>query len=361
VIFAALLTTTPSPALAQAETGAQVLDMMLSTRGNAMAWSGTADRSDPGNIYFNPANVTAVNGVFATGAYEKLIPALADDLWLGRLNVGAGRVIGEDTPILVAFGYTWGKLSYGESVATDSQGRSTGTFESWEEVFGLTAGVSGAAGERGTWALGVGIKRLSLEYAPAEFVVGEPETRDDSVTMLDLGFVLSTVVDASDWKVRPALGLAAVNMGSDIEFEIDGEKREDPLPSWFNYGVSVRIDGPLVTLGSIETPSITSILNVDGNHGLNDQRPRWGFGYEISLMQIIFARWGRRTDDRFHRAEETWGVALGIPAGPLRARLEYANDAPYYAYGSGDTFGATLVWMFGDGGARNRVEGGGSK
>lgn len=344
MITAALTPMMPITAQGVATTGAPVLDLSNSARGTAMGWSGVADRSDPGNVFFNPANVTAVDGVFATGSYEKLVPALADDVWVGHLSLGGGHAIGGERPMRLGFGLRWSRLSYGESIATDPEGTPLGTYESREDVVGLTAGIASTVGKRVEWAFGAALNRLSLDYAPAEVVVGHPKPAEASVAMFDLGAVVSTVVDASDWRVRPALGLAAVNIGSDIEF--DDRDQDDPLPMWFNFGVSVRVDAPNVTLGSTETPAATATINVDGNHGLNNQPLHGAFGFELALMQIISVRWGRRIDDRYYSGEQTWGIALGVPAGSFRARLEYASKDDQKTYGSGDVFGFRLVWIF---------------
>jgi hypothetical protein len=154
--------------------------------------------------------------------------------------------------------------------------------------------------------------------------------------------------------VRPAVGIAAVNLGSDIEWEFGIYSDKERLPKWFNYGASVRIDGPLVTLGSVDVPALSATLDLDGNHGLNEQRPQWGFGYEVALMEIASVRWGRRIDDNDRTPADTWGVGLGVPVGPVRARVEYAQvswtywssfyDPPHRT--SRDIFGVTLAWLF---------------
>jgi hypothetical protein len=340
-----ILAVVPTTVRAQAETGAPALLFPRGVRGNAMGYSGVADRSDPSSIYFNPANVTAHEGVWATGSREKLVPGLADDVWFGHLNIGGGYSVGSDPPVRLGLNVTLARLSYGSSIATTPQGTPLGEYESHEDVFGVTAGAAGVMGERVHWAMGAAVRRFSAEYAPSEVTV-EGTSTEGSSWITDVGAVLSTIVEASDWRVRPAVGVAGINMGSDVEF--DDREQADPLPSWFNYGVSVRVDGPDVVLGSNEIPAVSGVLNLDGNHGLNDQRPHWGFGYELVLMEILFARWGRRTDDRDHTPFDTWGVALGVPVGPLRARFEYASVQPPSPLIPRDIYGFTLAWLLGD-------------
>lgn len=105
-----------------------------------------------------------------------------------------------------------------------------------------------------------------------------------------------------------------------------------------------------MTVGSTDMPPVAVTLNVDGKHGLNEQRPTWGVGAELAAMQLIFIRWGQRMDDFYHYPQTTWGAAIGVAAGSVRARLEYANlHSTAYAWNL-DKFGFTFVWLFGGGG-----------
>lgn len=341
IVLAAL----PPATLAVTETGAPALEYPLGARSAAMGYSGVADRSDPSNLFFNPANVTAVEGVWSTGAYELLAPGFAGDVHAGNLTAGGGYTVGNDHPLRLAIGITLARISFGTSIATAPDGTPLGEFEYKEDIFGATAGVAGTMGERLEWALGLALKRWKGDYAPAgATILGEAV--EPSKWMVDAGAVVSTRVEASDWSVHPALAVAAVNMGSDIELE--QFSTTDPLPTWFNYGISVRVDGPAVELGSNHLPVVSVTLNADGNHGLNDQRPRWGFGYEATFMEIVSARWGRRTDDSFRQEHETWGLAVGLPAGPVRARFEYTSLYYPYLFGYQDLYGVTLMWLFGE-------------
>jgi hypothetical protein len=83
-------------------------------------------------------------------------------------------------------------------------------------------------------------------------------------------------------------------------------------------------------------------------HGLNEQRPEWGFGFQVEFLRIAAVRFGRRIDDRDRTPVNTWGVALGVPAGRFQARVEYAQikfGSEYYR-GNRDEFGLMLAWLF---------------
>ncbi|MCP4247457.1 MAG: hypothetical protein GY778_10455, partial [bacterium] len=237
--------------------------------------------------------------------------------------------------------------SYGTSTATDNQGRPLGAYDSDETYIALTAGFNMTLSDGGVVAFGIAYKRLSLKYAPVQYT-SDTQPTEVSSNMYDVGAVVSWFADAAGWWVRPAVGLALVNQGPDIEF---GNDQTDPLPRWFNYGVTVQVDAPPVTLGSTAVPSLSATLNFDGKHGLNEQRPTWGVGAELAAMQMIFIRWGQLMDDFYHVPQTTWGAALGIPAGSVRVRLEYANFTGIgpWALVNVDKFGFTFVWLFGAG------------
>lgn len=323
--------TIPSSLSAQAVTAAPALGLPLTTRSEGMATGGVADMRDPGNIFRNPAAVAAVNGVYTFGSYKKLVPILAGDVWFGNVNGGGGWTLDTENQVRVALGVTLARLDYGESVATDSQGFPIGVFSSHEDYFALTAGSSATFG-RYLFALGAAYKRYSVDFGLPQFAM--------PANLFDLGMVVSTDVPADDWTLTPALGIAVVNMGNDLEFD-DG--RSDPLPAWFNYGVSARIEGPTVALGSRDLPVMSATVNVDGSHGLNEQRPEWSFGTEIALVDVVYLRWGREIDDYRRNLVTTWGAGFGVPVGPFCMTLDYAGRAHF---NNTDQFGVTVVWNF---------------
>lgn len=305
-----------------------------------MGVAGVADRFDPSNAYFNPANVAVMNGVFTAGSYELLYPSLISDAWFGHASVGAGYSFGDEHPFLLAFDVRRAKLSYGSYPYFEPGG-----VESKEEYVALTAGASTRLG-RVNCAAGAAIKQWTADYAFEAPILGpEANPRDLSETAADVGAVVSSTVDASDWRLRPAIGVAFVNLGPDSTDTGWGQKA--PFPAWFRYGFSVRVEGPVVKMGSFAAPVISGTLDFDGNHGLNEQDPYWGTGYELALMEILSVRWGRRFDDHYHDPLETWGIALGVPVGPVRARVDYAArtwlSAPDI---SRDVFGVSLAWLF---------------
>jgi len=325
------------PGWAPAETGAPVLDYPLGVRSEGMGQTGTADAWDPQNLYFNPAHVAGVEGGYAAGSYMLLFPRDTNDVHFNNEALGTGYTFGGRMPIRVAAGVTIAHLSYGTVTITDINGDPLRTDESEERAVAFTAGARATVGGRAHVSLGLAFKRWTAHYVE---VVYQPVgfKMDRSASMFDVGTVVSTDAEAGDWRVQPALGVAWVNLGSDI----DAGLREDPLPSRFQYGVSTRVVGPDVVLGSASVPAVSATLNIDGIHGLSGQDPTWGFGTELAFMDAVFLRWGRRVDDREREPFSAWGVGLGLPLGHLRARLEYANIDEMR-----DKFGATVVWLFG--------------
>jgi hypothetical protein len=204
-----------------------------------------------------------------------------------------------------------------------------------------------ATGEHTELALGLAFKHWMAKNESARTVF-RPEGFEStaSANLFDVGAVVTVNLDASGWRVRPMFGLSLLNMGPDSEFV--HSTSSTPPPTWFKYGVTTQVESPHVMLGAASVPTVSATLNFQGSHGLEEQPPVWGIGAEIALVQAIFVRWGRRMDDNMHLPISMWGAAIGIPAGAVRMRLEYANlSAPTgYLDPNNDEFGITFVYLF---------------
>jgi hypothetical protein len=149
-------------------------------------------------------------------------------------------------------------------------------------------------------------------------------------------------MDVSEWGVVPACALAIVDLGPDVEFEDWGS---DPLPKRLNFGGSIRIDSPTVRLLAADVPLVTVVWNVDATHGFNDEPFQWGMGSEFSLAQMLFLRAGvmDREDSYASDSDQTtgWGVGVGVPAGPIRARFDFTKTS----IDDEDKLGVALDWI----------------
>jgi hypothetical protein len=339
---AACLVAFPAAAFAQHT----FVDLLRSVRSVGMGESGVADGRDPGNVYFNPANVTGIEGVYGTGSYMLVSPFFDTDMWLGHGSLGGGRTFGAERKFRLGLDLTLARLDFGTVRYGDVFDPQGVIVDMNENLVSAAVGGSMAFAEFWQVALGVTYKRWTKTFDEVATTTG-PVPGGYATNMFDVGAVLSSGVDAGEWSLEPALGVALVNMGPEIDYRTGSY----PPPSWLNYGVSVRVAAPRVALGSASVPTVSAVLNVDGKHGMEEQHPRWAFGSEVGLLEAIFLRWGRQIDDWRRTTVTTWGVAAGVPVGRLRARLEYANlrragTNIYEGAVHTDKFGATVVWLF---------------
>jgi hypothetical protein len=308
-----------------------------------MGHTGVADNSDPSTIYFNPAN--AVGGSRAYGIASKMEwpdDWFADDLWMGRAQAGYAWRGSGDGALSWGADFTLGKFSYGESMATLPDGTPLGTFESWEKVASLAIGVGIPLGDRYEVRVGAAGKRWWAQYAPAGFTQDIVVESFDAYA-LDAGVTGVLNATVGDWTVNPALAVAMIDAGPDIEaFEGD----TDPLPRRVNFGAGVYVESPARRVWNADVPILTVSVNVDGT----DQRYgdfEWGIGTEVAVGQILFLRTGA------HMTEESgddvtqsgWGVGVGLPVSSLRLRFDY-TESDFYQGITTTHMGVTASWLF---------------
>jgi hypothetical protein len=333
---AALLGARPIPAWSQI-----VLEYPLSARAAGMGETGAADNSDPANLYFNPANVVGRARIYVQGS--RWGNEYTDDLWLGGASAGISyhRAAGSRLAILSA-DFAYGRLDYGESLLTDPSGTPLGTFHSFEDYYALTLGAGFAVGDRWDLRLGGAVKRWAFDLAPAEFTTSDAGPQPDAFAF-DVGTTAVLRTRVSEWSVVPALAVALVNAGPDIE--VPDRDISYPLPTRFHFGTSVRVESPTARILSADVPVIAVVYNVDGTERMNDGPFSWAIGGELAVAQMLFVRAGSFDyDDDESQADNAsgWGIGLGIPAGSLRARFDYTKTSASYEK---DKFGVALDWL----------------
>lgn len=314
-------------ALAVVSTGAPLLDYPLNARVRAMGDNGAADNTEPGNIYFNPANVVGFARAYLQGTRWDVDLGFVDDVWFGGLSAGfchrtdGGKAFGADI--------SYGRLDYGESVVNSA-----------EESATLTLGFGVPFGEGNEFRVGAAAKRWWATYAPAG-VGGNDTGTDLDALAFDFGATAAFNAEYSGWQLTPALGASIVNFGNDIEVADLGS---DPLPTRVHFGGSLCVASPAVSILGAEVPLVSMVGNVDGAHRLHDQPFTWGMGTEIAVTQILFLRNGFTNDpgDEDGSFESSaWGVGLGFPAERFRLRFDYTHSSKYY---EPDIYGIALAW-----------------
>ncbi len=326
-----------SDAFSMVSTGAPLLDFPVSARARALGDNGAADNTEPGNIYFNPANVVGAAHAYLQGTRWNIETGLTHDVWIGGLS--AGFCHRQDGGITHAGDISYGRLDYGESIATDTEGNILQEFNSAEQSATLTLGIGIPFGEGNEMRLGAAGKRWWANYAPA--TVGDGSTIDFGAFAFDFGATAAFNAEYSGWQLTPALGAAIVNFGSDIEVEDLGS---DPLPTRIHFGGSLCVASPAISILGAQVPLVSLVGNADGAHRFHDQPFTWGMGVELAVTQMIFLRNGFTSDpgDEDGNLENSaWGVGLGIPAERFRLRFDYTHSSRYY---EPDIYGIALAW-----------------
>jgi hypothetical protein len=235
--------------------------------------------------------------------YSPLVPDLASDV-----NY---QFLGYTSPAGDAG--TWGihliYLSYGKSIATDTEGLTVREFTSWEGA--LTGSYAMKFGDN--VGVGISLKYIRVALAPADVTQDHVEGAGSSFAV-DVG---------SLWKLpnqHLSLGLAVTNMGPNIAF-IDREQ-SDPLPFTARLGVgytaiSDEVSNLLVT-ADVEQ---SLVWLIDSNV---DQRRSeiWHAGVEYRYVNLLAGRVGYVYDKDGDFNAATYGLGFIYKD---KLSLDYAN------------------------------------
>ncbi|HEX6791584.1 MAG TPA: hypothetical protein VF247_09770 [Candidatus Krumholzibacteria bacterium] len=317
--------------------------MPIHARLVGMGETGVADNADPSTIYYNPANAVGAPRAYLTGSRMNWPDDwIADDMWSGRANAGVAWQGSAAGSLNWGADFSLAKLDYGESIVTLPDGTPLGTVRSFEKVASLAFAVAIPAGSRYELRAGVAAKRWWAEYAPAEVPSGGDISESASTYAFDAGLVGAMRADVNDWTVSPALAVALVDAGPDID------EWNDPLPTRLNFGANLSVESPPHRLGDAEVPLVAIAANVDAMHAFHG-RSGWGMGMEAALAQILFLRTGAHVVDADDEGDDEifsgWSVGVGLPLSGFRLRADYTRS-DYYFSTSDEHFGVTLAWVF---------------
>jgi hypothetical protein len=210
----------------------------------------------------------------------------------------------------------------------------------YEDAAALALGAGFTAGGAYELRFGVAGKRW-VGHFPASEVGMEPAATPSAMSF-DAGAAIEMHSRTGGWDVTPALGVAMMDMGQDFEVR---PGQTEPLPTRLNVGASVQFQSDTEVFVA-RVPLVSVLCQAEGV-APTDGDFEWGLGDEIAVAQILFLRTGVRRYASTTLAHDptyaTWGVGIGIPAGPLRARFDYGRQANNYEK---DHMGFLLEWVF---------------
>ncbi len=216
------------PAVAVGEAGVPSMIIPPGARANGMGEAFVAIANDATAAWWNVGGLAFVHGQNLALMHSQLVPDLANDVYYEFLGYS------HEVSDLGTLGLSLVYLTYGESVATNTQGQSQGTFTSWEASVFLSFAMPI------TSTLGVGLtgKYIHADLAPANLTLDQLDGTGSTVA-IDAGLLWKI---PGFWKIpdeRLNLGVAVANVGPDIAF-IDQEQ-SDPLPITLRVGTAYTV------------------------------------------------------------------------------------------------------------------------
>jgi hypothetical protein len=319
----------------------------VSVRSYGMGLTGTADDSDPGNAYYNPAVLATLSGGHFTAAYGKMSP-IFDDIWFASAGLSAGFQDIFDNPKPVGFGLEvrFSRVDWGSGIATSATGEELGRFDSGENTIGLTAAGNVQVSEIITLAVGGAVQSWSAEYGPSDFNQSTDPV-DGSGLAYDAGLrAAADIPMQSGYKFVTAVGIGFFNLSSDME--VSSREQSYELEKSMHYGVSARLETPpeesVTEFLGAEVPLAAITANIDYVDTEYEHRPnQLRLGLESAIAQIVFLRMGlihfEESSNVLSGDNVTLGAGLGITEDNINVRIDFARSTFEYFSSSVNRFG----------------------
>jgi hypothetical protein len=298
-----LLLLPASQAFAVAEAGVPSLIIPPGARPNGMGETFVAIADDATAAWWNPAGLAFLPKRHIALMHSQLVPDLASDVYyefLGYTN--EIRDVGT-----LAFSLIY--LTYGTSVATNTEGKTLGEFKSWE-----ASGYASFAMPIGkNLGLGLSMKFIHADYAPDDFTLERLDGTGSSFAV-DVGAL---------WRIpskKLNFGMAVTNIGPDIAF-IDQEQ-SDPLPITFRGGLAFfPIQDEISDLTLTFDLEQSLVWLVDDN--TNKRRSEiYHVGTEYKYVDLLAGRIGYIYDSDGDFKDLTYGLGFIYKK---KLSLDYAN------------------------------------
>lgn len=338
-----------SAPVASAQGTGRSMDFELSIRAAAMGGASNALSWGDLSYWGNPALLGYAQGVRYVHTHTQLVPGLSDHVFLNsnvvEIGGGGAGVVFSGKPA----GGGGVRLDYGQSEGRDQNGNPTGTYDSWETVKSIGAGVSVARALENVLRLGAGREIDLSRYADVSFGANAK-----SVTIV-LGPANALGpgrdrTDARDWglqaRVTPydgfrsknlppvridvAHGISVLSYNDDAIVVFNGDNLI-PVTRHHRRGSAGRIAagrwlwepgpnrGPLLR-AVVEglTPLLTVSAAADHAdigtlHEINYRTN--GSGAEVTIANVFTYRRGHYEDLTGQIDGDTWGWGIGLPLG----------------------------------------------
>ena len=310
VISAAVALTALTPsAFAVGEAGVPSMIIPPGARANGMGEAYVAIANDATAAWWNVGGLAFVPNNNLALMHSQLVPDLANDVYYEFLGY-SHQLKGFGT-ISLSLIY----LTYGESVATNAQGQSRGTFKSWEASGYLSFSLPV------TPNLGVGLtgKFIHADLAPADLTLDQLDGTGSTVA-IDAGMLYKTPGFLFVKDRALSLGAALTNLGPDISF-IDQEQ-SDPLPITLRVGfawtaVSNDVSNWLMTFDLEQ--SLVWLIDSNNDHRRSEI---YHVGTEYRYIDLLAGRIGYVYDEDGDFSDATYGLGFIYKNS---VTLDYAN------------------------------------
>lgn len=289
-VAALVLVATAPQAFAVAEAGVPSLIIPPGARANGMGEAYVALAQDATAAWWNPGGLAFVKGQNIAFMHSQLVPDLASDVYYEFL--GYSNEIGGIGTLALSVVY----LTYGESIATDPEGTSLGTFTSWEGS-GVLSFAMPISEELGA---GVSVKFIRVDYAPADVTVENQEGAGTSFAV-DAGALYQLNETVS-------LGMAVSNMGPNISF-IDREQ-SDPLPWTARLGAAYTVMSDEVSNFLVTADIEQSLVWLVDSDTDTRRSEIYHAGAEYRYVNMLSGRIGYIYDDDGDFSSPTYGLGF---------------------------------------------------
>lgn len=351
LLFALWLIPALAPPAGAQGTG-RSMDFDLSIRSAAMGGASNAMSWGDLNYWGNPALLGYAQGVRYVHTHTQLVPGLANDVFLNSnvVEVGGGGlgVVFSGKPA----GGGGVRLDYGQSEGRDENGNPTGTYDSWETVKSIGAGISVARALESALRFGAGrdidlsryadvsfganAKAVTIVLGPANALGSGPdrtEARDWGIQARVTPYDGFRAKSSPPIRVDLAHGVSVLSYNDDAIVSFTSVGESSPVTRhhrrgsagriaagrWFwepspNRGALLRalVEGltPLLTVSAAADHADIGTLH-EINYRTN------GSGTEVTIVNVFTYRRGHYEDLTGQIDGDTWGWGVALPLGSL--------------------------------------------